>query len=103
MSPQNAPFLVLSFAIHTWLHLYDRPFVQGTYVFRLKVHFFKHGTGFINKLRDDLSVIDLITGAKVIRFTGGRDSLVMEADQELTKFSNVENFNSQNRLPNNSI
>ena len=71
MSPQNAPFLVLSFAIHTWLRLYDRPFVQGDYIFRLKtIHFFKHGTGFINKLHDDLSIIDLIAGAKVIRFTG---------------------------------
>ena len=33
-------------------------------------HLFKHGTGFINKLCDDLSVIDLIVGAKVIRFAG---------------------------------
>ena len=33
---------------------------------------------------------------KVIRFTGaGGTSLVMEADQELRKFSSVENFNSQ--------
>ena len=29
-----------------------------------------HGTGFINKLCDDLSVIDLIAGAKVIRLMG---------------------------------
>ena len=33
-------------------------------------HFFKNDTGFINKLLDDLSVIDLIVGAKVIRFAG---------------------------------
>ena len=36
MSPQNAPFLVLSFAIRTWLCLYDRPFVQGAYIFQVK-------------------------------------------------------------------
>ena len=44
MSPQDAPLLVLSFTICTWLRLY--------------------------KLHDDLSVIDLIAGAKVIRFVG---------------------------------
>ena len=35
-------------------------------------HFFKNDIGFINKLLnfDDLSVIDLIVGAKVIRFVG---------------------------------
>ena len=72
MSPQNASFLVLSFAIRTWLGLYDRPFVQGTCIFQVKrpFNFFKHGTGFINKLCYDLSVIDLIAGAKVIRFMG---------------------------------
>ena len=72
MDPQSAPFLILSFAIHTWLHLYDRPFVQGTYIFQVKRSFtsYKNGTGFINKLRGDLSVIDLIVDAKVIRFTG---------------------------------
>ena len=65
MSPQSAPFLVLS-------SLNDRPFAQGAYIFQVKrtFHFFKNVTGFINKLRDDLSVIDLISGAKVIRFTG---------------------------------
>ena len=73
MSPENAPFLVLSFAICTWLRLYDRPLAQGTYILQVKktFHFFKNDTGFINKLRDDLSVIDLIVGAKVIRFAGG--------------------------------
>ena len=35
-----------------------------------KPHFFKNDTGFINKLHDDLSAIDLIAGAKVIRFVG---------------------------------
>ena len=98
MSPQITPFIVLSFTIRTRLRLYDRPFVQGTCIFQVKrpFNFFKHGTGFINKLCYDLSVIDLIAGAKVIRFTGaGGTSLVMEADQELRKFSSVENFNSQ--------
>ena len=33
-------------------------------------HFFKNDTSFINKLRGDLSVIDLIAGAKVIEFVG---------------------------------
>ena len=33
-------------------------------------HFFENDTGFINKLLDVLSVIDLIAGAKVIRFAG---------------------------------
>ena len=33
-------------------------------------HFFKNDIGFINKLLDDLSVIDLIADAKVIRFAG---------------------------------
>ena len=52
------------------LHLYDRPFAQGAYDFQVKktFHFFKNDTSFINKLRDDLSVIDLIAGAKVITF-----------------------------------
>ena len=46
--------------------LNDRPFAQGAYIFQVKrtFHFFKNVTGFINKLRDDLSVIDLISGAK---------------------------------------
>ena len=48
----------------------DRLYKALTF-FRLKdLSFFKHCTGFINKLRDNLSVIDLIVGAKVIRFTG---------------------------------
>ena len=33
---------------------------------------FKNDIGFINKLCDNLFVIDLIAGAKVIRFAGGR-------------------------------
>ena len=85
MSPQNAPFLVLSFAIRTWLRLYDRPFVQSAYyIFRLKdlSFLFKHGTGFINKLRDDLSVVNLIAGTKVIMFAGaGGTSSLMEAEK----------------------
>ena len=77
MSPQNTPLLVLSFANHarivsTWLHLNDRSFVQGTYIFHVErtFHFLKNGTSFINKIRDDLSIIDLIGGTKVIRITG---------------------------------
>ena len=72
VSPQNAPFLDLSFAIHTWLRLCNRPFAQGGYIFQVKktFHFFKNDIGFINKLLDDLSVINLIAGAKVIRFAG---------------------------------
>ena len=72
MSPQNAPFLVLSFAIRMWLGLNDRLFVQETYIFQVKktFHCSKNGTGFINKLRDDLFVTDPIAGAKVIKFMG---------------------------------
>ena len=42
--------------------------------FRLKGTFasLKNGTGYINKLHDDLSVIDLIAGAKVISLRGGQ-------------------------------
>ena len=42
------------------------PLLNALIFFRLKkaFHFFKYGTGFIN----DLSVIDLIAGAKVIWF-----------------------------------
>ena len=46
--------------------------MQGAYIFHVErtFHFLKNGTSFINKLRDDLSIIDLIAGTKVIRFTG---------------------------------
>ena len=72
MSPQNTPFLDLSSLFGTSLHLYDRPFAQGAYIFQVKnaFHFSKNGTGFINKLHDNLSVINVIVGAKVIRFVG---------------------------------
>ena len=49
----------------------DRPLRKALILSGLKTfHFFKNDTGFINKLCDNLSVIDLIAGAKVIRFAG---------------------------------
>ena len=97
MSPQNAPFLVLRFAIRTWLCLYDKPFVQGAYIFQVKRPFIS-----LNMVLVSLNYVMIspllisLRVQKVIRFTGaGGTSLVMEADQELRKFSSVENFNSQ--------
>ena len=98
MSPQNAPFLVLSFTIRTWLRLYDRLFVQGAYIFQVKRPFISLNmvlVSLINYVMISPLLISLRV-QKVIRFTGaGSTSLVMEADQELRKFSSVENFNSQ--------
>ena len=54
-----------------WFRLNDRPFVQGTYI-KLSFQFFKNGTDFINKLRDDLFVIDF---KKWLGLRGGRYKL----------------------------
>ena len=81
--------------LHVALFIWQAVCTRRLY-FQVKRPFISLNMVLVNKLCDDLSVIDLIVGAKVIRFAGtGGTSLVMEADLELRKFSNVENFNSQ--------
>ena len=72
------------------------PLHKVLYFFRLKtLHFFKMVLVFINKLCDDLYVIDLIVGTKVIRFTGRVVHKFSDGStQKLRKF-NAENFNCQ--------
>ena len=83
-------FLIwVRYLAHGFIYMTARSFAQGAYIFQVKkaFHFFKNGTGFINKLCDDLSVIDL---CKVITF-------VQVKWWKRTK--DFKNFSTLKRLP----
>ena len=64
--------------------------------FRLKGPLTSLNMVLLIKKHGDLSIIDLVASAKVIKLMGRAvQTIRMEVNEELRKFSNIENLNSQ--------